>query len=225
MSHLSAALDNGALEYAGDRDGFMSSGILKDLALEDPDAKKKKDADALAEEALIEEGAAAKALLANGSTSSESETSSVTVKPDSFIDGKSTDGKPDADAVERKAPRKLIEDEKRATGRISKDVWWMYIAANGGWKYWTLFVVVFGIAMVSPLLENGWLRIWSASYAHPKTHEALYYIGIYSLITLVGVIVQTLQHAVLYSGSLKASHRIHKSASRLARLLNSSFLA
>lgn len=102
----------------------MSSGILKDLAIEDPDTKKKQEKDARAEEALIEEGAAAKALLSNGDASSESESASVTVKPDSSTDGKSTDGK--ADVVERKAPRKLIEDEKRATGRISGDVWRMY---------------------------------------------------------------------------------------------------
>lgn len=89
--------------------------------MEDPDSKKAPPA---SEEPTIEDGAAAKALIS--SSSSESESSSVTIKPDSSsssADGKSNDGKPD---VERKAPRKLIEDEKRATGRISKDIWMMY---------------------------------------------------------------------------------------------------
>jgi len=89
--------------------------------MEDPDSKK---TPATLDELTIEEGAAAKALLvSSSSSSSESESSSVTVKPDSSADGKSNDGKVD---VERKAPRKLIEDEKRATGRISKDIWMMY---------------------------------------------------------------------------------------------------
>lgn len=151
--------------------------------MEDPDSKTTSTATTPSDEPTIEEGAAAKALIA--SSSSESESSSVTVKPDSSsssADGKSNDGKP---AVEKKAPRKLVEDEKRATGRISKDIWIMYFKANGGWRFWTLFGLTFGIAMVSPLLENGWLRIWSASYSEPTpTHPALYYIGIYCLVSV-----------------------------------------
>lgn len=60
------------------------------------------------------------------------------------------------------------------------------LSANGGWKFWVLFAIIFAIAMVSPVLENGWLRIWSASYSEPATHSGLYYIGIYCLITIIG---------------------------------------
>jgi hypothetical protein len=34
--------------------------------------------------------------------------------------------------IKHKAPRKLVEDEKRATGRIAWDVWRTYFTALGG---------------------------------------------------------------------------------------------
>jgi hypothetical protein len=40
-----------------------------------------------------------------------------------------------SDDVKVKAPRKLIEDEKRAKGRIARDVWTTYLSALGGW-FW-----------------------------------------------------------------------------------------
>lgn len=38
--------------------------------------------------------------------------------------------------------------------------------------------------MLTPVLENGWLRHWSESYlSDTPSHSALYYIGIYCAVS------------------------------------------
>jgi len=80
----------------------------------------------------------------------ESESSS-TVAPTTDEDTKASQEK-------KKAPRKLIEEEKRAVGRIGREIWKTYILACGGGLYWTAFLVAMILAAASPVLENGWLK-------------------------------------------------------------------
>jgi hypothetical protein len=64
----------------------------------------------------------------------------------------------------KKGPRKLVEEETRAVGRVGRPVWETYFKACGGASYWIVFAISFLLAAVSPIAENGWLR-----YAHrPK---------------------------------------------------------
>jgi hypothetical protein len=58
----------------------------------------------------------------------------------------------------KKPARKLVEEEKRAVGRIGRDIWKTYIGACGNVWYWILFITFLIIASASPVLENGWLR-------------------------------------------------------------------
>jgi hypothetical protein len=60
--------------------------------------------------------------------------------------------------VYKKPARKLVKEEKRAIGRIVRDVWETYIRASGNMWYWLLFIALLIIASASPVLENGWLR-------------------------------------------------------------------
>lgn len=57
-----------------------------------------------------------------------------------------------------KAPRKLVEDEARAVGRIGRDVWKAYLQALGGKGYWTVFGLVLLLASLPPVVENGWIK-------------------------------------------------------------------
>ena len=57
-----------------------------------------------------------------------------------------------------KAPRKLVEDEARAVGRIGREVWKTYLRALGGQGYWTVFGITLIIASLPPVVENGWIR-------------------------------------------------------------------
>jgi hypothetical protein len=57
-----------------------------------------------------------------------------------------------------KAPRKLVEDEARAVGRIGREVWKTYLHALGGKGYWTVFGLILILASLPPVVENGWIR-------------------------------------------------------------------
>ena len=58
----------------------------------------------------------------------------------------------------KKTARKLYDEEKRAVGRIARDIWLAYIRACGSRLFWGTFVLIFVLAGISPILNNGWLR-------------------------------------------------------------------
>ncbi len=143
------SLDNGRVSYSGGYDGFHDSGVLQTLVQSGgADASDDKEEPAVVKvEEILEESA-------DHSTSGEpteanSETSSTVAVTPSELDVK---------PEKKKAPRKLIEEEKRAVGRIGKDIWMAYIKACGGYGYWLTFACALGLAAMAPVLENGWLR-------------------------------------------------------------------
>jgi ABC-type multidrug transport system ATPase subunit len=131
------ALDNGRLQWSGSGQDFAGSAVMESLvqskaaAVEDAD-----DPEGIADDK--EPGA-------------DSETTSVvTAVGTSGI--KKDDGK-------TKAPRKLIEEEKRAVGRVGKNVWLTYLRACGALPYWSVFVLAHVIGSLTQVVENAWLRL------------------------------------------------------------------
>ncbi|KAG2336600.1 hypothetical protein BDR05DRAFT_953249 [Suillus weaverae] len=57
--------------------------------------------------------------------------------------------------VEGKAPRKLVEDEKRC---ISRDVWELYVKSCGTYGYWAWFLSILVLGALCPVAENWWLN-------------------------------------------------------------------
>ncbi|KAJ7064951.1 multidrug resistance-associated ABC transporter [Mycena amicta] len=108
---------------------------------------------------------------------------------------------------EVRAPRKLVEEEKRAVGRVAKNVWASYIKACGGGRYWTAFVFVFVIAALGPVLENGWIGYWSKG---DGSKTAMYYVSVYAIVSSICLILTTLRWFVLYRGSIHASTVLYK---------------
>lgn len=144
------ALDNGHVTFAGDRDQFKSSGVMATLVQADDGGVKETEEQDAVEEAVIEQTPP------ESSESSEELTDAEPMSDTSSTAAAFTDV--DAKSVEKKAPRKLIEEEKRAVGRIRKEIWLTYIDASGNWLYWVVFAVIAVLATLSPVLENGWLR-------------------------------------------------------------------
>ncbi|KAJ7826783.1 multidrug resistance-associated ABC transporter [Mycena olivaceomarginata] len=91
--------------------------------------------------------------------------------------------------------------EQRAVGRVAWPVWKTYILACGSGWYWVLFVLMFLIAAIAPVLENGWLSYWSRG---DDSNSPAFYLTIYT----------ALLQAVLF-----ANIRFHDTISR-GRLLN-----
>lgn len=133
------ALDNGRVQYQGFREEFVSSGAINALVQSTNQDKSGDKPEAELVE-TVEEKIALQAETDESDPHSES-SSTVAATPKS-----------------EKKPRKLVEEEARAVGRISREIWETYIRACGNGWYWAVFSMVLVIASLSPVVENGWLR-------------------------------------------------------------------
>ena len=128
------ALDNGRMQFAGSGADFQKSGVLAGLTQ------------------------------SGGAEPAEDDTPDVEELADAAAPSRSSSEAAAAEEPEqekkkaKKAPRRLVEEEKRAVGRISRDIWTTYLGACGGPGYWVLFALALGVAAISPVLENGWLK-------------------------------------------------------------------
>lgn len=136
------ALDNGRVQFQGTRDAFTSSKVLSTLVQSgstDPADEKEETTVPRVEE--VAEKEASESTADEGSTSAAPTIVATEVKKE-----------------QKKPPRKLIEEEKRAVGRIGKDIWNAYFSACGGPLFWVAFLFSFILAALGPVFENGWLR-------------------------------------------------------------------
>jgi len=184
------ALDNGRVQFQGDRDAFYASGVINGLVQSGAAAGQEEEDEVKVPSA--EE-------LAEATTVTPSETSST-------IATAVADPKPD-----KKVPRKLVEEEKRAVGRIGRDVWLTYIRAAGGPWYWTIFLSSLVLATLGPIAEKGWLTKWAGAPLRDEAPRSpIWYISIYAAISGANVMFATLRWFILYHGSINASTTLYK---------------
>ncbi|KAH9036170.1 ATP-binding cassette transporter [Lactarius pseudohatsudake] len=201
------ALENGRVLYKGDRQGFQSSGVIDRLSQSGAsDSLVKDEAEAGAEQAIED-----MPLQTEKGDSREDGPSSSKMRSEDSSSGAET---PVADAEpspQKKGPRKLVEEETRAVGRIGRPVWETYLKACGRNPYWLMFSVSFLFAAASPVAENGWLSYWSgASQGDRVPRDPMFYIGVYAAISGVGLILTTIRWYILYTGSIHASTVLYK---------------
>ncbi|KAK1224806.1 hypothetical protein PQX77_012290, partial [Marasmius sp. AFHP31] len=178
------ALDDGRVKFQGDYTTFQGSEVMRSLVQSTVDVKAYET-----EEQVVEPNP----------QDTEDHSESATLKA------------PSSDIKAKKAARKLVEDEVRAIGRVDKDVWTTYFSACGRYWYWILFGATFLVGALTPVAENGWLRIWSGAVdAGTQDHDAIFYVGVYAAVTLVGLILTTFRWLVLYAGSIEASSVLYK---------------
>ncbi|KAG6895370.1 hypothetical protein C0992_001606 [Termitomyces sp. T32_za158] len=175
-------LDNGRVSFEGDREAFQSSGAIRTL-VQTTDG----GASDIKEEEVLE---------------------TDLTKTEANSDSSSTIAPVSETKAEKKKPRKLVEEEKRAVGRIGRDVWGTYIRACGNVWYWTIFALILIIGSISPVFENGWLRYWSS--VGDNDDSPIFYISVYAAITAAGLIIGTVRYFVLYNGSIRASTVLYK---------------
>ncbi|GAA6021159.1 hypothetical protein JCM10207_008338 [Rhodosporidiobolus poonsookiae] len=149
----------------------------------------------------------------SSASDSEGESDSDSEEQDPTIDGPASSAKngktPAAGAPEKeKKPRKLIEEEGRAVGHVEWSVWRMYLGLLGGWVFWMAFAAIFGGAKLTNVAQTWWLGKWAGGA--DGSHGLSYYLGIYAVLSLLAVFVDTAQWFVLYFGTLRASYKIHE---------------
>ncbi|KAF8649184.1 hypothetical protein AX16_005982 [Volvariella volvacea WC 439] len=207
------ALDNGRVIYQGDFLKFQSSGTMAQLVQSVDSSTEDQNAEDKGKEPVKDEIT----LLENTETGYSVDEKQSSPSQDTSEQGTSASNSTviaAADHVDakkpKKAPRKLVEEERRAVGRIGRDIWESYVKACGGSWYWAVFIFFMIVATLSPVVENGWLRYWSNSELTGKQGSAVYYLTVYAIITLIGVCLQTIRWFVLYNGSVRASTVLYK---------------
>ena len=149
------ALENGDVKFSGTRDEFIACGLMSELDKEDAKSPtvEKKEEQAL-EDKFKPGHKSIISLSQAGMSEPNSETSSIAPEDETLV----SSGDSTHSDTKQKAPRKLIEDEKRATGRIAWPVWKLYLTSLGGPFWWCLFVFGVAAAMVVPVAERGWVE-------------------------------------------------------------------
>ncbi|KAG8745725.1 hypothetical protein FRC10_007205 [Ceratobasidium sp. 414] len=206
------ALDNGRVLFAGPQTDFIGSDVMKGISHStDVDANQPTIEETTIEEVANEINGSTPNDSASGA-GSDATTLAKSPKPEKANTkvGSSTTTVPADSMIVKKTPRKLIEDEARAVGRVKKEIWQTYFKACGSYIYWILFCFVLLGGSLTPVLENGWLRYWSSHSGEPDDKGALWYLSIYACVTVLGIIVQTLRWFVLYDGSIRASTVLYK---------------
>jgi ABC-type multidrug transport system ATPase subunit len=141
------ALDNGRIQFQGDRHSFQASGVMDGLVQSgQPDTE---DDNGEVTFATIEETIPDELSMQSSSAVSHTE-------PDS--DTSSTAVSAEAKRERRKVPRVQVGEEKRAVGRVSRNVWKTYILVFGNSWSWILFIMILVLAALGLVMENWWLK-------------------------------------------------------------------
>ncbi|KZV66005.1 ATP-binding cassette transporter [Peniophora sp. CONT] len=203
------ALENGRVLYEGPSAEFQKGAVVRSLVQSEHSATKEEEAKAEAEDKLkaeeptIEEEFAQADAGSSSSVSAEASEVSSTAVTATTADGKG--------AIEvKKSPRKVVEDEARAVGRVNREVWKAYFTACGSWPYWIVFGVIMVLATLSPVAERGWLTWWARANESGSKHSPSFYVGLYAVISFAGIFIGTLRWFALYHGSIRASTVLYK---------------
>ena len=167
-------LESGVAKYSGAGAEFVASQHFRDLlglGAEADEPEPAQTADAPKPKAVNKTlarlgGGGGGAVASGGSRTSVSSMDSSASEGESETEDEESSSDEDDDH----APRKLIEDEARATGQVSWAVWRLYLGSNGHYIFWSLFAgelrrcelansaAVFIGAKVADVAETLWLR-------------------------------------------------------------------
>ncbi|KAF1319130.1 Abc transporter c family member 5, partial [Globisporangium splendens] len=99
---------------------------------------------------------------------------------------------------------RLVDDEDRREGRVSKEVFLAYINAVGGAKVWVILIAVQILSQCFQIASDLWLSYWTGqSTGDPNTGQIDRYLSIYALLgsgvalTLFESMTHALMHAPL----------------------------
>ncbi|GAA5957081.1 hypothetical protein JCM21900_000787 [Sporobolomyces salmonicolor] len=216
-------LENGRVSFAGSSEEFLNSSGFKDIDGDDKDDKAdlppppptgSKSPPAPRNKSLAAViSLSTPASSTDVSSASEAEESSDDEEESNTARERPINGSAESDKELKtaKKARKLIEDEGRAVGRVSGAVWKLYLGAMGGIFFWMAFVFVFGGAKLADVAQTYWLGFWSReSSGGSASHSINYYLGVYAVLSILAVLIQTLQWFVLYTGTLRSSETLHR---------------
>ncbi|CAI5758659.1 unnamed protein product [Candida verbasci] len=135
-----------------------------------------------------------------------------------------------------KTDGKLVEEEGKSEGVVSKEVYLGYAKYFGGWPMWTIVITSFLASQLVYMYQSWWLRNWSLhsetdvelfiqqfsetgklftnSFNFVNTiaqqHSTLYYISIYTAIGFAYAFTACFRVGITFFSGVRASNRIFK---------------
>jgi len=109
---------------------------------------------------------------------------------------------------EKTAKSLLIKTEERETGVVSWKVLARYMASMGGSGVVGVLFLCYVLTEALRLSTSGWLTIWTDG-TKPKTHGPMFYLEVYSGLSLAQVCITLGNSFWLVLSSLQAAQRLH----------------
>ncbi|KAF8308383.1 hypothetical protein DL93DRAFT_2100728 [Clavulina sp. PMI_390] len=107
---------------------------------------------------------------------------------------------------------KLIATEEVAMGHVSVSAMILYLRKWGGFWVWVTLVTTVGNLGVFELCLTWWLGRWGRAYdvLPPEQVNILFYLGVYVLIVLVGIVNYTISQLILINAIMRTARALHQ---------------
>lgn len=107
---------------------------------------------------------------------------------------------------------KLIKDEEKSEGRISRRALFSFFSTFGGPTFWILFWSLLFVSQVLAALQPYWLGLWARAYrssSTPASVDPVFWLGWYVIWVVLGTLSVALATVLYYQGSMRASRVVH----------------
>ncbi|KAF8541671.1 P-loop containing nucleoside triphosphate hydrolase protein [Trichophaea hybrida] len=124
-------------------------------------------------------------------------------------------------------PRQFIQDEDRERGAVKWEIYKAYLKSSGGFWAWLFIIFLFAFQESLTLGRQYWVKIWTSgaqteaagysihnliqyplqqlSTAVSESHSLVYWIGIYTSISIFSCLLGTFRYGIVFLTSLRAS--------------------
>ncbi|RPB21589.1 P-loop containing nucleoside triphosphate hydrolase protein [Terfezia boudieri ATCC MYA-4762] len=139
-----------------------------------------------------------------------------------------------AEETAKPPPRQFVQTEERERGSVKRAIYWSYMKASGGFSYWALIAMAFGLQECIVVGRTWFVKMWTSYYetgqnfmpsltqftiqqvhkAGHGIHVAMeeksigYWIGMYTVISLMICIVGSSRYYLVFYASLRASNTL-----------------
>lgn len=105
---------------------------------------------------------------------------------------------------------KLVKEEEKSEGRISKRAMFSFFANFGGPVFWLAYfsLLIGGQAMAT--FQTFWLGLWARAYEQTTGVSIPYFLGLYVAWVVIGLISVSAGWVLYFFGAIKASREVHR---------------
>jgi ABC-type multidrug transport system fused ATPase/permease subunit len=112
-----------------------------------------------------------------------------------------------------KKPSKLIKDEEKSEGRISRRALKSFFSMFGGPVFWSIYFGLLFAGQVMASFQTWWLGRWARAYDEvpdPDMVSVPFWLGLYMAWVVIGILGLGVSAILFYIGAMKASRVVHQ---------------